>query len=317
MEILLKVKSGEKIPYIEQVKGLYDITPQYPSDSEIYSAVERIDSVYEGSGSLLSRISGVFTRRYLPKEIIMQFINHAMKLVRERTYELFPNLLPKKEHIEISQVYDTAWEGYNWYLGDFRSRFDMCIDRRISWHLILDVAAHEGYPGHHVMSCVKDKLLYQEKGIFEQSIRLAFSPQMVLYEGIADLALELLYNPYENEKIAYENYCINPSEENREDLVIEREAWRTIHGIHSNFAYHLFVEEWTEKELFSFLLNLGIYPERVIHNIIRLVTIPNWETFHFTYYVGENLIKKKYGQEISPENYKDLLVNSYIPSNFM
>jgi len=58
MEILLKVKSGEKIPYIEQVKGLYDITPQYPSDSiNTINQYKNVRSRYEKPSSKYSSLT--------------------------------------------------------------------------------------------------------------------------------------------------------------------------------------------------------------------------------------------------------------------
>jgi hypothetical protein len=317
METLLKIKMGELIPYVEQVERLYDITLDYLPDSEMYTGAEQLDSFYEGSGSLLDRINNVYTRRELPKDFIMGHINHAMKLLRERTYELFPNLLSKGEHVKIVEVSDKKWMGYLYYKGNYQSQFDMCTDGRVGWHGILEVSSHEGYPGHHVLSCVQDKNLYQEKGYFEQSIRLVFSPQMVLYEGIANLSLELLFTPYEIEKIAYENYCSNPEEEDFDNLLIESQIWKSIRGRYANYAYHLYVDEWSEQKLFNHLLHLGIYPETFIPSIFKELKKPNWETFHYTYYVGEKLIKKKYGEKISPQNYEDLLTNPYIPSNFL
>ncbi len=317
METSLKLEIGLKIPYLEQVKRLYNITPEYRTDSELYEGVEQLDSLYEGSGTLLDRLRVVYKRRELPKNRIIEFCRHGMNIVRERTYKLFPDLLPCNESEEVEEVHNRTWAGYNWYLGNFKSRFDICTDKRISWHLILDITAHEGYPGHHVYSCVTDKLLFQGKNHFEQCMRIAFGPQMVLYEGTASLALDTLFSQYEQERIAYENYCLNPVEENFDDLLEEKRVWKTIRGITANLAFHLYVDGWSEEKLFAFVLELGLMPEAQIHELLNLVKDPYWKTFHFNYLAGERLIKKKYGERLSPKNYTNILINAYLPSDFV
>ena len=316
MESSLELELGVKIPYIELVKRLYDMQVEYRTDSELYEGVEKLDSLYNGSGTLLDRISVVYKRRALPKDKILEFCRHGMDVVRKRTYELFPDLLPEGEREEVKEVHRKPWQGYNWYKGDFESRFDLCTDRRISWHQILDINAHEAYPGHHSESCVKDKLLYQEKDHFEQCMRIVHSPQSVLYEGTAAIALDTLFTLYEQETILYKNYCLYPSEENFDALMEERKVWKSIHGIFTNLAFHLHVDEWSEKKLFAFILQLGIYPESEIQGMINFVKDPMWKTYQLNYFVGERLIKRKYGQRLSPKDFTDLLVNSYLPSDF-
>lgn len=316
METSLELKKGAEVPYLEQVKKLYDIEPIYRTDSELHNGIEKLDAFYKGSGTLLDRLKIVYKRRELPKEHIVEFCRHGMEIVRDQTYKLFPNLLPKDEHEEVVEVHKQTWKGYNWYLGGYKSRFDICTDNRVSWHLILDIAAHEGYPGHHVESCMKDKILYQEKNHFEQCLRIAIGPQMVLYEGLATLALDTLFTVYDQERIAYENYCLNPSEEDLHDLVEERKIWKTIQGITPTMAYRLYIDKWSEEHLINYILELGIMPKPQILELLTLVKDPLWKSFHFNYLAGEKLIKRKYGERLSPQNYTTLLINSHLPSDF-
>ena len=46
-------------------------------------------------------------------------------------------------------VQDQPWSGYNWYLGNGRSRVDLNTDLPIYAYLLTDLLTHEGYPGHH------------------------------------------------------------------------------------------------------------------------------------------------------------------------
>lgn len=100
-------------------------------------------------------------------------------------------------------------------------------------------------------------------------------------------------------------------------MVAERETWRSIRGISSNIAFHLHVDKWSEEKILSSLLEIGIMPESHIKVLIREIKYPNWESYQFNYYTGERLIKRKYGEKISPKNYTTLLRNSFLPSDLL
>lgn len=66
---------------------------------------------------------------------------------------------------------------------------------------------------------------------------------MVLYEGAANIAIDILFTLYEQEKIGYENYYLDPSEENLENLLAERQMWFPIRGRDANLAFHMHVDK--------------------------------------------------------------------------
>ena len=57
METMLKIRKGEDMPYLKRIQGLYDIKPQLIDDSEIHEIIKKLDSIHEGSGTLLSRLT--------------------------------------------------------------------------------------------------------------------------------------------------------------------------------------------------------------------------------------------------------------------
>ncbi len=66
---------------------------------------------------------------------------------RERTDRLFG--LPDGEHIDWELVTDKPWSGFNYYLGDLRSRVAINLDLPVLSTSIAHLVAHEAYPGHH------------------------------------------------------------------------------------------------------------------------------------------------------------------------
>jgi hypothetical protein len=61
------------------------------------------------------------------------------------------------------------------------------IDRAI------DLAAHEGYPGHHVYNSLLEKHLVRARGWKELSVYALFSPQSLIAEGTANYGIEVAF----------------------------------------------------------------------------------------------------------------------------
>jgi len=57
------------------------------------------------------------------------------------------------------------------------------------------LVAHESYPGHHTEHCRKEAGLVERKGQAEQTIFLVNTPQCLMAEGLADLALYATIGP--------------------------------------------------------------------------------------------------------------------------
>jgi hypothetical protein len=65
----------------------------------------------------------------------------------------------------------------------------------------LDLACHEGYPGHHVFNTLWDATLAQQNGWPEAQIQLTFSPQSFASEAAAAYAPRLAFTPAERANI--------------------------------------------------------------------------------------------------------------------
>jgi hypothetical protein len=61
------------------------------------------------------------------------------------------------------------------------------IDRAI------DLACHEGYPGHHVYNALLEQALVRGRGWVEYSVYPLFSPQSLIAEGTANFGIEVAF----------------------------------------------------------------------------------------------------------------------------
>jgi len=318
METSLEILNGHEFPYLEKVNRLYDIKPELIDDSVFYKVAKELDSIYEGSGSLAERMDTIQKQRAVPENKIEGTFRKACEIVRERTQELFPGLLPNEEEFSIKIVKNEPWGAYNWYLGNFKSRIDVNTDIPNAWTRVLLTAAHEGYPGHHTEHVIKEKLLYIEEQRFEHSIFLIQTPECVIAEGIGNTGLDVLFTPQEQVKIGLEELCPDPKKDFSLDaLVAETEATKNLMALINNLAIHAHVDGWSDDQLIKYGLEFGFVIEERLRQNLLFIRNPLWSTYVFNYFIGERLIKKKFGERPSPADFKKLLTHPVLPSDLI
>ena len=101
---------------------------------------------------------------------------------------------PRRKPSEYEVVGDKPWSGFNYYLGDYRSKVAINSDLPQFMANLPRLIAHESYPGHHTEHCRKEAGLVGS-GQLEQTLFLVNTPQCIMAEGLADLALEAIVGP--------------------------------------------------------------------------------------------------------------------------
>ena len=69
----------------------------------------------------------------------------------------------------------------------------MNTDLPITIDRAIDLACHEGYPGHHVYNALLEKHLVRDRGWVEFSVYPLFSPQSLIAEGTANFGIEVAF----------------------------------------------------------------------------------------------------------------------------
>ena len=116
--------------------------------------------------------------------------------------------LPDTESFTVEYVTNKPWSGYNWYQGGYRSVIQVNTDLPIYIDRAIDLACHEGYPGHHVYNALLEQRLVRERGWVEFSVYALFSPQSLIAEGTANYGIEVAF-PGE-ERTAFEREVLYP-----------------------------------------------------------------------------------------------------------
>ncbi|CAN0475506.1 unnamed protein product, partial [Phaeothamnion confervicola] len=192
--------AGEPVSYEDEVRQSFDIEPERTPDAVYTEALAALDDALpgKGSGQSLAERNAAYRQRFeVPVEAARAIVPAIVAEVRRRTAALVT--LPEDEAVELAFVSDKPWSGYNWYLGGNRSRIEINTDLPVKANALLDLMAHEGYPGHHTEHALKEQRLYRERGYGEHAILLINTPECVISEGIATLAASIVFAPGEAE----------------------------------------------------------------------------------------------------------------------
>ena len=113
-----------------------------------------------------------------------------------------------QERFTVEYVTSKSWSGYNWYQGDFRSLIQVNTDLPIYIDRAIDLACHEGYPGHHVYNALLEKHLVKDRGWIEYTVYPLFSPQSLIAEGTANYGIEVTFS--RPERLGFEREVLFP-----------------------------------------------------------------------------------------------------------
>ena len=288
MAATLRRLAGEAIPYREEVRLLYDIEAEQTPEAKFEAAIAELDDLLPGRGPVGERMVAWRDQFTVTPEGARRLIDVIVPELRRRTERIVP--LPADEAIEFRFVSDRPWSGYNWYLGNNRSRVELNTDLPIHATRLTDLLAHEGYPGHHTEHALKERL-YLDHGRGEQSILLINTPECVVSEGIATLAEEAVFNP--GELVDFRSEVVYPaaglSGDPAREIAIGR-AQRGLKGVDANAALLLHDAGRDDDEVVAYLTRYGLESEARARHRLRFIRDPLWRAYIFTYHAGHDLL---------------------------
>jgi len=321
METSIEILNDTEISIKEQFLRLYDINLQPVKESELDSLKEEYNAAYGGLGSLEKRMSDIRVRRTVPEDKVFELFKKALNITRDRTKELFIDLLPKKERIALELVNnneEAKWSYYNWYLGNFCSKIEVNPNYNIYWSSLLSAAAHEGYPGHHMEFAVKEQHLYRKLSQFEHSLLILHSPKIIISEGIGNLAISVIFSDRDAAEISLSEFCPildTPKTDTIDELALQNNVRRKLSLFWYNLAYRALIEEYNTEELIRYGKNFEVFSEDTIQNNLKRMSDPVYSKNAFLYDLGSNLIRNRYGIIPSVKNFQNLLENAILPSD--
>lgn len=287
LETYARVLAGEPISYSDEVERCYGVRPERGNQSRYEEAHARLDEVLPGNGSLVERREAWRDQNRVQADRLMPALHDVLGELRGRTAALFG--LPEGEELIVEEVHDEPWWAFNYYLGRRRSRVVVNADVPTTYDDLLDLAAHEAYPGHHTERATKEVTLVEERGQLEETINMVPTPQSVLAEGIATNAASMLGDDARAAVIdVLRRHGIEYDAARARQI---REALDLLGGISLDAALMIFEDGATEDEALAYLMRWGVMSEERGRQSVRFVTDPTWRAYTITYSAGEALVK--------------------------
>jgi len=203
----VRMLKGEKLSFDEESRALYDAVAPTQPESHFQDILDRLEKSFPGSGPLVERYDAFRRNFVIPREKLDAVFQRAIQACRERTSQHMT--LPADEHFTVEYVTGKSWSGYNWYQGGFRSLIQVNTDLPIYIDRAVDLACHEGYPGHHVYNALLEKHLVKDRGWIEFTVYPLFSPQSLIAEGTANFGIEVAFPG--RERVEFERSVLFPA----------------------------------------------------------------------------------------------------------
>ena len=187
----VRILKGERLSFDEESRALYDaVAPTHP-ESHFQEILDRLAKRFPGNGPLVGRYEAFRREFIIPHGKLDPVFQRAIQACRARTLEHVT--LPANERFRVQYVTKKSWSGYNWYEGDYRSLIQVNTDLPIYIDRAIDLACHEGYPGHHVYNVLLEKNLVKDRGWIEYTVYPLFSPQSLIAEGTANFGIDVAF----------------------------------------------------------------------------------------------------------------------------
>jgi hypothetical protein len=314
MNCTIRTLGGETFDYLDEAYRVYDIEPVMIDEARFTAAKSELETLLPGTGSITERLEAWRKPFEIPLDKLMSIIDLCLTECRRRTAALV-DLIPG-ESVEFRLVSDQPWSGYNWYKANAHSLVEINTDLPVNALDILNLMAHEAYPGHHTEHHLKEKRLYQECGHGEVSSQLLHSPAAVIAEGIATTALEIIFpNDSAHQWIASELLPAaglppaDPAQLARMAAAKESLRWVT-----SNAAILYHTGQLDQEQTLDYYRTYLLASEERCKRAFGFMSHPMYRTYIFTYTEGHKLIAEGARGGDKTPLFKRLLTEEVLPS---
>jgi hypothetical protein len=187
-------------------------------------------------------------------------------------------------------VTDKPWSGFNYYEGDYRSRVAINADLKQQMSNLPRLVAHESYPGHHTEHCRKEAGLVAGLGHGEQTIFLVNTPQCLMAEGLADLALHAAVGDGWGAWAAeiYADLGLRFDGERAQAL---SEASAALAEVRQDAALMLHDAHRDVDEVVAFLQRWLLVDDARARQSLKFLASPLWRAYTSTYVEGYRLLR--------------------------
>ena len=184
--------TGTRQPYDQESVGFFGITPEPVDERRLAAIRSRIADIVGHGGRLVDRYAAFAAQFTIPADRLPAVMAAALEACRRVTVAHIA--LPAGEQASLEFVSDQPWSAFSRYLGGARSVIRINTDFRFTIDQVLQIACHEGYPGHHTRNTLMTSGSDPAGRRPERSVQLTFSPESLRSEASAMLAADAAFS---------------------------------------------------------------------------------------------------------------------------
>jgi hypothetical protein len=280
--------AGQDVGFVDEVQCYFDVHIRKGDTEKYRQAHAKLDEALGGSGPLAERMIAYRAGEEVPPDRLEECIHAFSSALRDRVRVAYP--LPDSETIRYEVVSDKPWSGFNYYLGNYTSTVAVNADLKQQMSNLPRLVAHESYPGHHTEHCRKEAGLVEGKGHAEQTLFLVNTPQCLMAEGLADLALYAAVGPHWGSWAAeiYADLGL-AFDADRAEAVADASA--ALADVRQDAALMLHDEHRDIDEVVDFLKRWLLVNDERARQMLRFLSSPLWRAYTSTYVEGYRLLR--------------------------
>jgi hypothetical protein len=301
LETVSRKLAGEEFAFADEVERCYGVRPHRTPEDEIDAAHAGLDAALPGTGSLAERYQHWREAHTVPKDRLGPVLSDIVEQLRARTRELVG--LPEGESYELQLVSDEPWAAYNYYKGGLRSRIAVNTDVPMATNFVTELMAHELYAGHQTEHAWKEQLLYRDGGRAEASILMIGTPESLIAEGIAGLAVVMVLE--DQDAFAADVLGRHGIDYDADLARAVRAVRRPLARASDNAAIMLYEDGAAEDEALEYLKERALMSDRRATQAMKFIADPMWRSYVTTYEDGYELCKRWVAGD--PARFKRLL----------
>ena len=282
--------SGVKMTFDEESKALYGVVAPPCSPESLGAVLKDLNRVLPGKGDLTRRFNEYERQFIVPPEKVEPVFKTAIAEARRRTLRRVS--LPADEQFTFEKVTGQSWGAYNWYKGNHFSLIQVNTDLPVYLGHVIDLAAHEGYPGHHVQNVLMETYLQRGQNWVEFCVSPLFSPINLIAEGAADYGAEVAFP--DRERLAFEKRVLfplaglDPSKANKYFRV--RQLTKRLRYAGIEMARRYLDGKMNKADALACSMKYGLKTPEEAARGIRFVE--QYRSYIVNYAVGEDLVKQ-------------------------
>ena len=285
----VRMLNGQKLSFDEESQALYDAVAPRRDASHFQPVLDDLARLLPGSGPLSDRYEQFRRAFVVSRDRLPAVFDRAIAECRRRT--LSHVSLPPGETFTVEYVTNKSWSGYNWYQGQFRSVIQVNTDLPIYIDRAVDLACHEGYPGHHVYNVLLEQHLVRERAWSEFTVYPLFSPQSLIAEGTANYGIEVTFPG--DERVGFERDVLFPLaglDPTRAQAYYRVQALAERLSYAGNEAARRYLNgEWDRGKAVAWLVDYALMsPQRAEQ---RTRFMDQYRSYVINYNLGQDLVK--------------------------